>query len=432
MIPARFSVRPIRALAACATALLATASVAGVGTADAQSSAPPEVPPPTADPFYTYDGPLDRHAPGAVLGTRTMPYGFHQLATPITSTQVLYRTTDQFDRPTTTVATILRPLVPGPPKILSYHMAYDALGSECDPSYTLTGNGAYSQAGTFEQGVITGYLASGFTVVVPDYEGPDLEWTIGRQSAYAALDGVRAAESVLELPASTPVGLAGYSGGSVPTQWGAEVAPTYAPELNVVGAAAGGLPVNLAHNLPYVSGSTSWAGVIPALIVSYERTYDLDTGAFLSEHGRQIVDTVSSQCINAFASRYPGLTDGEMVRAPYTSLLDVPSVVESINDNIMGTAGTPRVPMLLAAGDVDGTGDSVMVTADVEGLAHEYCERGVAVTYARYARMSHSEAFLPFQAQTAQFFTDRFAGAAPTSNCAVVGPGNDLAPTPVP
>lgn len=280
--------------------------------------------------------------------------------------------------------------------------------------------------------MITGYLTSGYSVVVPDYEGPDLEWTIGRQSAYAALDGIRAAESVLGLPASTPVGLAGYSGGSVPTQWGAEVAPAYASELNIVGAAAGGLPVNLAHNLPYVSGSKDWAGVIPALIVAYQRTYGLDTTTFLNPHGQEIVDTVSSQCINAFASDYPGLTDTEMLQAPYTSLLEISGIVRAINDNIMGTAGTPRVPMLLAVGDVDGTGDSVMITGDVEGLAHEYCERGVAVTYAQYDRLSHSDAFLPFQAQTAQFFTDRFAGAAPTDNCALVGPGNDLAPTPVP
>ncbi|MFD6858182.1 lipase family protein [Rhodococcus sp. NPDC060090] len=434
MRPVSFSATPIRPFAAAAFAafLLCAGTVVGVGTATAQPTAPMVVPLPSADPFYTWDGPLDDVAPGAVLDTRTMPFGFHDQATPITSTQVLYRTTDQFDRPTTTVATILRPLIPGPAKMISYHMAYDALGSECDPSYTLTGNGTYSQAGTLEQGVITGYLASGYSVVVPDYEGPDLEWTIGRQSAYAALDGVRAAESVLGLPASTPVGLAGYSGGSVPTQWGAEVAPTYAPELNIVGAAAGGLPVNLAHNLPYVSGSTDWAGVIPALIVAYQRTYGLDTAAFLNPHGQQIVDTVSSQCINAFASHYPGLTDTEMLRAPYTSLLEIPGVIRAINDNIMGTAGTPRVPMLLAVGDVDGTGDSVMITGDVEGLAHDYCERGVAVTYAQYDRLSHSEAFLPFQAQAAQFFTDRFAGAAPADNCAVVGPGNDLAATPVP
>lgn len=433
MTPVGFSTCSVRALAACATVLLAViVTVGGAGTAAAQTPAAPEVLPPSIDPFYTYEGSLDGHARGAVLATRAMPYGFDQRAAPLTSTQVLYRTTDQFGGPTTTVATVLRPLVPGPAKLISYHMAYDALGSECDPSYTLTGNGTYSRAGTSEQGVITGYLAAGFTVVVPDYEGPELEWTIGRQSAYAALDGIRAAEAVLGLPSSTPVGLAGYSGGSVPTQWGAELAPTYAPELNIVGAAAGGLPVNLAHNLPYVSGSTNWAGVIPALIVSYQRTYDLDTGAFLSDYGHQVVDTVSAQCINAFASKYPGLTDGEMVRAPYTSLLDVPSVVRSINDNIMGTAGTPRVPVLLAVGDVDGIGDSVMVTADVEGLAREYCKRGVDVTYAQYDRLSHSEAFVPFQAQAAQFFTHRFAGAAPESNCSIVGPGNDLTPIPVP
>lgn len=417
---------------AAAVALVCAGSVTGASIASAQSSTPPAVPLPSVDPFYTYDGPLDDTAPGAVLRTRTMPYGFHDQATPITSEQVLYRTTDQFGGPTTTVATVLRPLVPGPAKLISYHTVYDALGSECDPSYTLTGNGAYSPAGMVEQGVITGYLAAGFTVVVPDYEGPDLEWTIGRQSAYAALDGVRAAETVLALAASTPVGLVGYSGGSVPTQWGAEVAPEYAPELNIVGAAAGGLPVNLAHNLPYISGSTDWAGVIPALIVSYQRTYGLDTAAFLSEYGQQIVDTVSSQCINAFAATYPGLTDGDMVRAPYTSLLDIPEVVESINDNIMGTAGTPRVPILLGVGDVDGTGDAVMVTGDVEGLARDYCDRGVNVTYAQYNHFSHGDAFLPFQAQAAQFFTDRFAGGAATNNCAAVGPGNDLAPTPVP
>ncbi|WP_017838274.1 lipase family protein [Dietzia sp. UCD-THP] len=420
MVGTSTAIRQMRGGAACALILflLVFAGVgAGAGAAGAQSAAPPPVPLPSADPFYTPDGPIADLAPGTVIESRTMTYGSLELATPLTSTQVLYRTTDQAGAPSATVATILRPLVPGPPRVISYHMAYDALGSECDPSYTLTGNGAPGRAAIAEQGVIGGYLAAGYTVVVPDYEGPDLEWTIGRQSGYAALDGVRATIDHLGLPASTPVGLAGYSGGSVPTQWGAEVAPTYAPELNIVGAAAGGLPVNIAHNLPYVSGSATWAGVIPALVVAYQRAYAIDTDSFLSDYGRQLVETVSSQCIDAFAADYPGLTDAQMVRAPYTSLLDIPAVVSAIGDNVMGTAGTPRVPMLLAVGDVDGIGDSVMVTADVAGLAYEYCTRGVAVTYAQYGGLAHSEAFAPFQVQTAQFLSDRFAGVAPTTNC---------------
>lgn len=323
--------------------LVAAATTAGLGPVAAQPAAPP---PPAGDPFHDCSAPLTDRAPGEILRSRPVPYGAPGLATPIASTRVLYRTTDQQDRPAVTVATVLRPLVPGPTRMISFHTAYDGLGPDCSPSWTLTGRGD------------SGYLVAGYTVVVPDYEGEQSEWTIGRQSGYAALDGIRAAQSFLSLPPSTPVGMIGYSGGSVPTQWGAEVAPDYAPELALVGAAAGGLPVNLAHNLPYVSGSAGWAGVIPALVVA------------------------------------------------------------AVDDNVMGTAGTPRIPMFLGVGDVDGTGDSVMITADVRDLAGEYCDRGVPVVYHQYDGASHTDAFPRFEADAARFLTDRFAGTPTATTCA--------------
>ncbi|MBY6411962.1 lipase [Rhodococcus sp. BP-252] len=413
-----------------ALVLTLIAFVVGTSALVAQADPGPGSPIPADDPFYSWDSSLDV-APGAVLRSRPMTFATPTLTTPIRGEQVLYRTTDQQGDAVVTVATVLRPLVPGPTKIVSYHMAYDALGSQCDPSYTLSG-GATSPIATAEQGVIAGYLAAGYTVVAPDYEGEELEWTIGRQSGYAALDGIRAAQSFLQVPSSTPVAMIGYSGGSVPTQWGAEVAPTYAPELNLVGIAAGGLPVDLAHNLPYVSGSAQWAGVIPALIVAYQRAYGLDTASFLSEYGAQVIDQVDQECIAQFADDYPTLTDASMVRAPYTSLLDVPEVVEAINDNIMGTAGTPRTPMFLAVGHADPIGDTIMITADVQALAHQYCTDGVDVQYAQYDGLTHGEAFLPFEAQGLQFLTERFAGSPTHSNCATIPVGNSLAPTPVP
>ncbi|OZG29251.1 lipase [Williamsia sp. 1138] len=419
-----------KGLRAAAVSLLLLLSVTAVSVPAAHADPGPGSPIPSADPFYTYDGSLTNIDRGAVLRTRPMTFQTPTITTPITGTQVLYRTTDQFGAGAVTVATVLRPLVPGPTKLISYHMAYDALGSQCDPSYVLSG-GSTSTIAEAEQAVIAGYLAAGYTVVAPDYEGENLEWTIGRQSGYAALDGIRAAEALLGVPASTPVGLLGYSGGSVPTQWGAEIAPAYAPELNIVGVAAGGLPVDLAHNLPYVSGSKQWAGVIPALVVAYQRTYDIDTSTFLSAQGQQVTDAVSSLCIAEFASDYPGLTDADMVKAPYTSLLDVPQVVEAINDNIMGSQGTPDVPMLLAVGHANAIGDTVMITGDVQALAHEYCRRGVDVTYAQYNGLTHQEAFPPFEAQAFPFFAARFAGLPTHSNCATIPVGNSLAPATV-
>ncbi len=52
----------------------------------------------------------------------------------------------------------------------------------------------------------------------------------------------------------------GYSGGAIATEWAAELAPAYAPDLDrrLIGAAMGGVLVHPARNLLYVEGSYFW------------------------------------------------------------------------------------------------------------------------------------------------------------------------------
>ena len=84
---------------------------------------------------------------------------------------------------------------------------------------------------------------------------------------YNTLDSLRAALSspATGLTGTTKIGLAGYSGGAIATEWAAQLAPTYAPEINsdIVGAAMGGVLVDPAHNLTYVEGSSNWASILP-------------------------------------------------------------------------------------------------------------------------------------------------------------------------
>ena len=422
------------ALVAMMVAILAcvTPSVADAQPSSAHTPARSADPAPSADPFYTPPAGFGSTRPGTVLRTRTVTIAFAGVPTPVRATQALYRTTDQHGSPTATVTTILRPSDSAPVRdIVSYQIAYDGLGGVCDPSYTLRGNGV-SPLTTAEELSIGSYLAAGHTVVTSDYEGRDLAWTVGRQSGYAALDGIRAAESVLRVSSSTSVGLVGYSGGSVPTQYAAELAPTYAPELHLVGAAAGGLPVELAHNLTYVSGTQDWSSAIPAIVVGYERAYHLPVNDFLSARGMQTTSEIQTRCIADFLGQFPGLTDADMVRAPFQSLKDVPSVAAALNDNIMGAAGTPRVPMLLGIGQSDQTGDGVMITADVRSLAAEYCSRGVRVDYIRYAGLSHGTAYPVFETDASRFLADRFAGRPTRVDCQAAGTTTDLGPIPVP
>jgi len=392
--------------------LAPTASAAPVPV---PAAAPSQLP--SEDPFYDPPSGYESRSPGAALRTRQVELGWRGTGIPISATQILYRTTNQFGGPASTVTTVISP--PGvaagaPRRVVSYHSFYDALGSQCDPSYTLRGGNATEAP--IDITLISGLLAAGYTVAAPDYEGRGLRWTMGRESGYAALDGIRTALTQLRAPARTPVGLFGYSGGSIPTGFGAELAPRYAPELNIVGAAAGGVLVNPANNLGYVNGSENWAGVIPALMTVYAETYEIDMQPYLSPKGTRVLGQVAGECIEAFADKYPGLTDHQLLVPTVGGLLEVPGVRQAISQNVMGTLGTPGSPMMLGVGNADGTGDGVMIAADVARLAGSFCDRGVPTTFSEYRGSTHTQAFIPWSAEALGFLDRRFSGR-PADGC---------------
>jgi Secretory lipase len=424
--------RLIRSLTApaAAVALLVTALP---GQASAATAA---VRLPSKDPFYTYTGtkPLSDIAPGTVLKKRSITLQIATLTVPYSSEQVLYRTTGQQGQPTVTVTTIIKPLASllGT-KIVSYQTAYDALGSECDPSYTLRGGNPGDTDSQAEAAVIALYVTAGYVVTVPDYEGTNLDWGAGQESGYGTLDGIRATENYLGALSDTQVGMVGYSGGSIATEWASELAPSYAPSLNIVGAASGGVPVDFAHNLTYINGDDDWAGVIPAILVSVGRAFGVNIDHYLSAYGRKIVNEVQGECIASFASEYPGLRIQQLVKVQYQNVFQVPVLVRILNTLLMGTEpGHPEEPLLLGVGNADGTGDGIMIAGDVEGLAHEYCTQGVPVTFDVYSGLEHTEAAVPFETDAMTFLTGLFAGGAPPNGCSSIGQGNSLAPLPNP
>ena len=95
----------------------------------------------------------------------------------------------------------------------------------------------------------------GYTVVTSD-RGRSRR--LGRpESGYATLDAIRAAEHELKLSAgSTPVGLVGYSGGSIASEWASELASAYAPELHLIGVAEGGIPADFIRTTGLHRGSS--------------------------------------------------------------------------------------------------------------------------------------------------------------------------------
>ena len=427
--------------------LLAAVTVLVTGAAAPALAAGPAVRP-KDDTFYRYTGstPLAQIAPGTVLASRDVTLAASTNGLPIPATQLLYRTVDEQKQPAVTVTTVaVPPAAAAKPSIVAYLSFYDSLSDKCDPSFTLTGGdpgAANGQLTGVEQALVAQYYAAGWIVTVPDFEGTALHWTAGHEAGWSTLDAVRATESFLKLDKQTPVGLSGYSGGSIAGDWAAELQPAYAPEVNLVGAALGGLPVHFGHNLTYIEGSNVWSGIIPAVLVALSRAYDIDLPKYASAKGLELAAKVQDQCIGDFSGTTPGLTSDQLLKPEYRPLLKQPEFAAVINRLIMGTEpGAPTIPLLMQVGNdpnnSDGgpndkaQGDDIMITGDVEALAREYCDQGVPVQFNVLSNLSHENAALAFEPQATQFLAARFAGAPFADNCAMVGKGNDLSPLPV-
>jgi hypothetical protein len=396
----------------------------------ALSSAPALAAPvlPTQDAFYSYSGALGSAAPGTVLRTRSASFNAAGLTVPVTTTQVLYRSTDELGDPTVAVATVVQPLVNAASKIVSYQWAYDGLAANCEPSYAIGGGSPTEDTNAAEQILMVPLLAAGDTVVVSDYESEDNDFAAGREEGDITLDGIRAAEGLLGVPGATPVALMGYSGGAIASDWAAEEAPTYAPNLDIVGTAMGGIAVDLAHNLSYVNGSQEWSGAIPAALVGIARAFHIDLSDYLSSYGLQVTGAVGASCLEADLGSYPGLTYQQLLKPQYTNIDQVPPFVNALNTLIMGSAGTPEEPLFMGVGNADGTGDDVMVDADDEALANEYCQRGVPVQFTTYQNEDHGTAALAFLPSAVTWVLGRLSGVPADNGCASIPAGDALTP----
>ena len=406
------------------------------------------VPPPEQDPFYSYAGstPLAEIAPGTVLKTRTMPYHVAGLPLPVKAVQLLYRSSGQTGAPTVDVTSVLLPpLRLGMPKIVAYQSFYDSLNQADEPSYAIAGGltlgGAIPQVETL---LFAPQLLAGNAVAIADTEGQAADFAAGPEYGINTLDGLRAAlaSPATSLAGAQKIGLIGYSGGAIATEWAAELAPTYAPDINarLVGASFGGVLADPAHNLHYVDGSTLWAGVMPMAIVGVSRAFGIDLTPYLSDYGKQLYDKLQKASIAEVLGQYPGLTWTQLAKPEYPTPESIPAYVETVDQLIMGTGGTPTVPLQIAQGafgELEGTsgnkpgigeGDGVMIAGDVRTLAREYCARGVPVSYTQYDALGHVPTAVPWITAAIPWLNERFAGKAASQNCASIAPGNPLTP----
>ncbi|KAK5117862.1 hypothetical protein LTR85_008636 [Meristemomyces frigidus] len=381
---------------------------------------------PATDPFYQPPAGYEAEEPGTILRTRSIVASFFGLLLDaVEAHQLLYRTTAVNGTAIATVTTGFKPLLgAATDRFVSFQTAYDSSDTVCDPSYNYELGAVQTDIiSAVEFLILQVYLAEGYIVAAPDYEGPDAAFAPGRLEGMGVLDGMRAVSAYTGLGFSTTtpaiVGV-GYSGGAIASGWAASLQSDYAPELSIKGWAAGGTPANLTGTTVFVD-NTVFSGFLPAALdgLAKPSAYGAELGPFIES-----IITPLGQSKLTFANTYCAVEDilnfaeQSVLSTSFQSLgYDLvydPTFVSVMQQNIMGLYAneTPIAPVLLYHAALD----EIIPYANASTLFDSWCSNGASVQFTTYGSGGHATTELLGVPAAVEFVEAAFAGTV-ASGC---------------
>jgi hypothetical protein len=351
----------------------------------------PFAPTPDSDPFYAQPSPFPNLPVGTILESKPIlfrpSFGIPMLNQ---AWRLKYVSRDQHDRPIAAVATVVKPVLQiGPRKLVSYQYAEDSLGLGCAPSHQATGEiiPNFSFAAQLEPlQYLIGVKTMGWTVVIPDHQGPNSTYAAGKIAGQITLDGIRAALNFTPLGLSkttTPIAMWGYSGGGLATAWAATLKTTYAPELNIVGTASGGTPADLRGavnafdsglgNLFFFLGYSAVIGV--------NRAYPEMITPILNAKGIAAAEGTKDSCLGI---------GGDITKVPFIGhFADYTTVADPLNSpGVLNTLPKINLPQPGKAPDFDilvyhSVFDELIPVEGTDKMVQAWCAAGTPVHYWR-------------------------------------------------
>lgn len=390
--------------------------------------------------FYTPPDPLPAGDPGDLIRTEPMRLVYEpsgQLGSWVaTGTRIMYRSTDSRGNPTAVTGTYFEPDRPwpggGPRPLIAFAPGTQGQGDQCAPSRVFEQSIHFSSGLDitmgYEELFVATMVARGFAVVVTDYEGlgtPGVHTYVNRLAeAQAVLDAARAAKKLpgTSLTPDGPVALWGYSQGGGASAAAAELAPGYAPELDLVGAYSGAPPANLPDLLPYVDGNVLVGAVgylINGAIAAYPEAADAIHDK-LTIYGEDLLNKTKDQCVvetgltfafHHLQEYFNGDPYEVIANEPFKSLLDLQRIGRL----------KPETPVFIDSNHFD----PLVPWTGANQLGRDWCAQGADVQFwtndqppfLNKLSVNHALAYFMDGERGMQWIADRFNGVPTTPNC---------------
>lgn len=390
--------------------------------------------------FYTAPQPIPPVPPGAIIRSEPIRLVYEPSGRlggwVATGTRIMYRSNDTHGHPNIVTGTYFEPDRPwpgnGPRPLIAFGPGTQGQGDQCAPS-RLFGQGIHFSSGLditlgYEQLFVATMVARGFAVVVTDYEGLGTEGVhtyINRAAqAHALLDAARAAKALsgTSLQPGGPVALWGYSQGGGAAAAAAELAPGYAPDLDVVGAYVGAPPADLTLMAPYLDGSVL-VGILGYVVNGAIEAYPgaaVPLRRALTASGEDLLNRTRDQCVAETMLTFAFHQAEEYFVTDPVGLLGAEPLKSILEDQRIGRL-RPSAPVVID----HNRWDPLVPYAGGRQLALDWCARGVDVEmrtneqppFLNKLVVNHALAMWVDGERGMQWIADRFNGLPTTPNC---------------
>ena len=256
-------------------------------------------------------------------------------------------------------------------------------------------------------------ISQGFVVAATDYEGLGTAgvhpYLVGESEARGMLDVVRAAGHLPNVSISPSTFLYGHSQGGQAALFAGEIAPTYAPELQILGIIAGAPAAEIEAMLPAAAGTPSSVGyVVMALAGAHAAFPDADLSDVLTPAAVAKAEVLQTHCYEDVIKEFRGPVTNVIAQNP----ADVPSFAEIMTRETAGNARSPA-PLFV----FQGSKDNVVYDVFTDMYVKQSCSIGNTVEYKTYEGIDHYHEVDASKADVLTWITDRLNGQPAPSSC---------------
>lgn len=359
------------------------------------------------DPFYSPPNPLPAGRPGDIIRVQQLngaPNG-------ALAWRVLYLTERADGSRTASSGMVIAPTSPAPPggrPVVAWAHGTVGLGVKCTPSRASSPFSSMDWLG--------GMINSGWVVTATDYAGLGTpgtqQYLVGRAEAHDVLNSIRAAQQISDTAAGNRFAVWGHSQGGHSAIWSAVLAPSYAPDLELVAASAAAPAAEIAPLM-----HEQYAGVIGWVIgsevfVSWPSAYpELDIGEVATPKGKKTYKKLATDCMSEAAA------DAEIHKSAGEELFAKdPTTVQSWHEVALSETPpplSPAIPLMVA----QGLSDEIVLPDTTAALAQSYCTAGSNLMTMWLGDTNHEKSASVSGPFVTTWLQERFAGAPAQSNC---------------